>query len=160
MKKLITLLLTVVLSVSMLAGCGGDPVADELEKYLNTDMKDINQKYEDLKTEMGKWEDFSDAQQMIDSIDQVILPNLNDSLDALDKIELSTDEVKAIRDTYKDALETYLDGFNQMRTYFESEDEADYTAAEDKINDALTIINDYNSQLEKLADEKGMTIEY
>ena len=41
-KKVMAGMLMGIMVIGMLTGCGGDPVADDFEKFLNTDMVDVN----------------------------------------------------------------------------------------------------------------------
>lgn len=159
MKKIFALILTGIIGLSVLTGCAGDPVADEFEKFLNTDMVEVNAKYEDLKTEMNKWDELND-EELIASINDVVLPNINDSLDMLSKIELKTDEVKSIKAKYKKMLETYKGAYGLMLTAIENDDEDKVNEASDKLDKGLKQLDDYNNALEKLAKEYDMTIEY
>ena len=42
MKKIFALLLMAVMSVTLLAGCGTDPVYEDLSNYLNVEMVEVN----------------------------------------------------------------------------------------------------------------------
>ena len=101
MKKLVKFVLGIVASamvIGALSGCMSDPVADDFTKFMNEDMVEVNANYEALKAESGKWESFETNEEMTNSISNVILPNINESLDKLAAIEPQTDEVKAIKD--------------------------------------------------------------
>ena len=45
MKKIFALLLMAVMSVTLLAGCGTDPVQADLENFLNVEMKEGTENY-------------------------------------------------------------------------------------------------------------------
>ena len=45
MKKILALLLMVVMSFALLTGCGSDPVYDDLENFLNVEMKEVTENY-------------------------------------------------------------------------------------------------------------------
>ena len=159
MKKLLTCLFALVISLSLLTGCG-DAVADEFETFLNTKMVDVNAKYNDLITELEKWNNLETDAEMIDSLKNVIIPNIDEQLSMLDAIELTTDEVIAIKEKYKTMLEKYKEGYSAMLTALEV---ADITALENSltlVEDGLTALEAYNKALEDLAAEKGMTIAY
>ena len=66
MKKLLSCFFALVMSLSLLTGCG-DAVADEFETFLNTKMADVNAKYNDLITELEKWTNLETDTEMIDS---------------------------------------------------------------------------------------------
>ena len=159
MKKLLTCLFALVMSLSVLTGCG-DAVADEFETFLNTDMVSVNAKYNDLKEELAKWENFETDAEMIDSLNNVIIPNIDEQLAMLDAIELTTDEVTEIKAKYKTMLEKYKEGYSAMLTALKA---ADVTALENSltiVQEGLTALEEYNKALEDLAAEKGMTVGY
>lgn len=159
MKKLLSCLFALVISLSLLTGCG-DAVADEFETFLNTKMVDVNAKYNDLITELEKWNNLETDAEMIDSLKNIIIPNIDEQLSMLDAIELTTDEVIAIKEKYKTMLEKYKEGYSAMLTALEV---ADITALENSltlVEDGLTALEAYNKALEDLAAEKGMTIAY
>lgn len=160
MKKLLTALLTLVMIIGMLAGCGSDPVAEELEKFVNTDMVEVNKKYEDLKTEMAKWQSLEDDAALVASLKDVVLPNIDQSLDLLSKINVQTEEVKQIKDKYKKVLDTYKEGFQGMISAAESGDDASIDKASEKINEAVKLVDEYNQALEELAKEKNLEVTY
>ena len=73
MKKIFALLLMVVMSVTLLAGCGSDPVYDDLENFLNVEMKEVNADYTKITEEVGKWEAYEDDAQILASINDTLL---------------------------------------------------------------------------------------
>ena len=159
MKKLLTCLFALVMGLSLLTGCG-DAVADEFEKFLNEDMVTVNAKYEDLKTELAKWTNLETDAEMIDSLKNVILPNIDEEIAMVNAIELTTDEVKEIKAKFMTMLDKYKEGYSAMLTALET---ADITALENSltiVEAGLTALEDYNKALEDLATDKGMTIEY
>ena len=159
MKKLLTCLFALVMGLSLLTGCG-DAVADEFETFLNTDMVAVNAKYEDLKTELAKWTNLETDAEMIDSLKNVILPNIDEEIAMVNAIELTTDEVKEIKAKFMTMLDKYKEGYSAMLTALET---ADITALENSltiVEAGLTALEDYNKALEDLATDKGMTIEY
>lgn len=99
-KKVMAGMLMGIMVIGMLTGCGGDPVADDFEKFLNTDMVDVNANYDKIKEESAKWGDLETNEEIKDSINNGIMPNIDDSLDKLSKIKPETDEVKAIKEKY------------------------------------------------------------
>lgn len=160
MKKMITVLLTLATTIGMLTGCGGNPVAEELKKFLNTDMVEVNAKYEDLKTEMVKWNNLEDDAALIASIKNTVLPNINESLEMLTKIELQTEEVKAIKEKYKKVMEAYKEGYQEMLNAAEAGDVDGIEAGTKKIDEGVNLLDDYNKALEDLAKENDLEIQY
>ena len=158
MKRRISVLLVFVMVFAVLTGCGSDSVADELEKFINTDMVGVNAKYDALKTEMGKWESLESDEALVSSLKDTIMPNIDESLNLLSKIELQTEEVKAIKEKYKKALDAYKEGFQGILSAVETDGDAEKEMA--KLETALTLLDEYNKALEDLAKEKNMEVKY
>lgn len=160
MKRTLTALLAIVMTIGMLTGCGSDPVAEELEKFLNTDMVEVNAKYEDLKAEMTKWGSLEDDAVLIASLEDIVLPNIDYSLKLLSEIELKTEEVNAIKGKYKKVLDTYKEGYQGLLSAAEDSDDEGVETAGEKLEEGVTLLEDYNKALEELAREKNMEIMY
>lgn len=160
LKKVFVGVLVLAMFAGVLAGCAGDPVADEFEKFLNTDMVDVNANYEKIKTESGKWESLETGDAIAENISEQILPTIEDSLDKLSKIELQTEEVKSIKDKYEKVMTTYKEGYTQMLEALKNDDEALADKASAKFDEGIKLLDEYNGALEALASEKNMTVEY
>jgi len=160
MKKIMALLLAVLMMMVMLTGCGNDPVAEDLEKFINTDMVEVNAKYEDLKAEMNKWDSIKDDQGLISSIKDNVLPNIQESLELLSQIEPKTEEVKAIKEKYKKVLDSYKEGYQGILSALETNEEAAVEEAGKKIDEGVKYLDEYNQALEDLAKEKDMEVSY
>jgi len=158
MKKLISLLLMAVMSLTILTGCG-DPVYDEFEKYMSVDAVKVNENYTKITEEATKWGEYEEDEQMVTSITEVMLPLVNESLDILQKITLETEEVKNINIKYIKVMEAYRDGFNLILEGFQEQDADKLTNGDQKINEGITLLDEYNAALEELAEQVGATIE-
>lgn len=159
-KKVMAGMLMGIMVIGMLTGCGGDQVADDFEKFLNTDMVDVNANYDKIKEESAKWGDLETNEEIKDSINNGIMPNIDDSLDKLSKIKPETDEVKAIKEKYVKVMEAYKEGYTKMLEACDTNDEQTVTEATEKIDEGIKLLDDYNNALESLAKEKDMKIEY
>ena len=159
MKKIFVLLLMVVMSVALLAGCG-DPVYDDLSNYLNVEMKEVNADYTQVTAEVGTWETLEDDTAIKKSIDDTLLPLVYGSLEKLKDINPETKEVKAIKDKYVKVMETYKTGFETLSEGCETQDEATINAGSQKLEEAVELLDDYNKALEDLAKEHGSEVEY
>ncbi len=163
MKKLVkkvAALLCMVMVFGACSGCGSDPVAEEFETFMNENMVDVNANYEKLKAEVAKWANFENDAQYVDSINNVLLPNVNESLEMLSKIEVQTEEVNSIKAKYEDMLNTYKESFTMLADACLNADVAGVEAATEKMADAVALLEVYNAALEELAEEKGLTVEY
>lgn len=159
MKKITAVLLTLVMALCVFTACG-DPVADEFEKFLNTDMVDVNANYEKLKTEMGKWSDFNTYDEIKTSINDVLLPLINDSIEKVNAISAETEEVKALKTKYIAVMDKYKEAYETMVVGCDTDDDSKFDEANNQIDEGIKLLDEYNKALEDLATEKGMEIEY
>ena len=159
MKKLLALLLMVVMSFTLLTGCS-DPIYDDLENFLNVEMKEVTENYTKITTEVGTWETLEDDAAIKKSIDDTLLPLVNGSLEKLKGITPETEEVKAIKDKYVKVMETYKTGFEALSEGCETQEEATINAGSQKLEEAVELLDEYNKALEELAKEHGSEIEY
>lgn len=160
LKKIIIGMLTLVMALGMLTGCGPDPVETDFSKFLNENMTDVNANYTKITKECGKWESLENDEQLISSINDTLLPTVNDSLKKLEEIKPETDEVKALKDKYVKVINAYKDGFESMQKAAKAGDEAGVTAATDKIQKGVELLDDYNKSLESLAKQFDMEVQY
>ena len=88
------------------------------------------------------------------------MPIVNDSLAALEDIKPETDEVKAIKEKYVKVMETYKVAFETFTDAINTQDEDTAIAAAEKLSEAVELLDEYNSDLEKLAKEHNLEVEY
>ncbi len=150
----------VIMSVTLLAGCGTDPVYEDLSNFLNVEMVEVNAEYEKLTAEVGTWETLEDDIAIKKSIGDTLLPLVNGSLEKLKDINPETEEVKAIKDKYVKVMETYKTGFETLSEGCETQDEATINAGSQKLEEAVELLDEYNKALEELAKEHGSEVEY
>lgn len=159
MKKLLALLLTLVMSTMLLAGCT-DPVYDDLSNFLNVEMVEVNADYEKMKTELGTWDSLEDDNAIAKSIDGVLLPLVNGSLEKLAAINPETQEVKDAKAKYVSVMDAYKKAFEALSEGCKTQEDAVITAGNTALEEALKLLDEYNKMLETLAKEHGAEIEY
>lgn len=160
MKKLLALLLMVVTSVALLAGCGTDPVYEDLSNFLNVEMKEVNADYVKITTEVGTWETLPDDAALAKSINDTLLPLVDGSLTKLKDINPATEEVKELKAKYFAVMETYKAGFEALAEGCETQDDKTINAGNESISKGVELLDEYNAALEALAKEHGAEIEY
>ena len=117
MKKITALVLTLVMAFSLLTGCS-NPVADELTKFVNEDMAVVIENYTAITEEAGLWETYEEDAQMTDSINNVLLPLVEENLNILSKITLETDEVKALKAQFVEVMNAYKEAVREKYRFF------------------------------------------
>ncbi len=159
MKKLLAVLIIAVMSVALFAGCS-DPIYDDLSNFLNVEMVEVNEDYEKIKAEMSTWETLEDDAAIAESIDGVLLPLVNSSLEKLEKINTETEGVKAVKEKYTKVMEAYKGAFESLYEACETHDEEKINEGNAGIEKALELLDEYNKALEALAKDHGGEIEY
>ena len=159
MKKILALILMALMSFTLLTGCS-DPVFDDLENFLNVEMKEVNADYTKITTEVGTWETLVGDADIKKSIDDTLLPLVNGSLEKLGGINPETEEVKAIKDKYVMVMDAYKAGFEALSEGCETQEEATINAGSAKLEEAVALLDEYNKALEELAKEHGSEVEY
>ena len=159
-RKIAALIMAIVVIAGVFAGCSEDPVKVDFEKYLNNDMVEVNANYEKIKEELNKWDAIEDDSALADNIQNSILPLINDSFDKLSKIQPQTEEVKAVKAKYESVMNAYKEGFDAIFEAATTGDEEKITSGSAKIEEGVTILEEYNKALEDLAATFDMEIEY
>ncbi len=159
MKKLFALLLMVVMSITLLAGCS-NPVYDDLENFLNVEMKEVNADYVKITTEVGTWESLPDDVALAKSINDTLLPLVDGSLTKLGDITPATEEVKELKEKYVKVMEAYKAGFEALAEGCKTQKDETINAGNESLGKAVDLLNEYNTDLEALAKEFGAEIEY
>ena len=159
MKKLLALVLMAIMALTLLAGCG-NPVYDDLENYLNVEMAEVNAYYTQITAEVGTWETAADDAALEASINNVLLPLVNSSLEKLKDVNPATDEVKALKEAYVKVMDAYKKGFETLAEGCRTQDEATINAGSESLNQGLTYLEEYTAALEALAAKVGAQIEY
>ncbi len=160
MKKLLALLLMVVMSATLLAGCGTDPVYEDFTNFLNVEMVEVNENYTKITTEVGNWGEAEDDAALAKSLEEVLLPLVNNSLEKLNAINPETEEVKEIKAKYVKVMDAYKKGFEALLEGCNTQDEATINAAQESINEGVALLDEYNKVLEAFAEEHGAEIQY
>ena len=159
MKKIFALLLMAVMSVTFLAGCS-DPVYEDLSNYLNVEMVDVNANYELITAEVATWAEAEDIAEFSASINEVLLPIIEDSLTKLEGINPETEEVKALKEKYVKVMEAYKEAFELVDVAVVSDNADLMNEGNAKLEKGIELLNEYNTGLEELAAQVGAEIEY
>ena len=159
MKKLLAVLLVALMSFTLLAGCS-NPLYDDLENFLNVEMKEVNADYEKIKAEVATWENLKDDAALAKSLNEVLLPLVNGSLTKLEAVNPATEEVKELKAKYAKVMDAYKIGFEALAKGCDTQDQATIAAGNESLNQGIAFLDEYNAALEALAKEVGAEIEY
>lgn len=147
------------MALGIFAGCS-DPLYDDFENFLNVEMTQVNKNYELIKEETANWENYEEDAQFVTSLNDVLLPLVDDSLAKLEGIKPATEEVKELKAKYVKVMDAYKEGLSAVRDGFVNQDADMVTKGSEKIDEGIGLLDDYNAGLEALAKEVGAEIEY
>lgn len=159
MKKLVKLnLVSAFLLIFALSGCGSaDPVAEDLTRFVNTDMAEVNENSAALREETDKWESFVSDSEFIESLTETVLPNVNESLELIKDVAPETEEVDELKEKYRSVLLAYKDGYGTILQGFQSGDSDKLEAGALKVKEGNSLLDEYNAALSALAEGKGLS---
>lgn len=160
MKKTLALILTLVLCFSLLTACSNDPTQADFENYLNIETAEVNNNYSAIAEEAGKWGEFTTDAEWVASLQDTLIPLVEDSLAKLAEINPETEKVQALKAKYVSVFEAYKEAFTMILDGVQTVDEAKLTDGNETLNAGVALLDEYNAGLEALAAEFGMAIEY
>lgn len=158
-KKFFVGLLALIMTMSIFTSCAKDPVTEEFINFLNVEMAVPNANYIEITALAGEWQNTQDNETWIANLDKC-LEYANNSKDIVSKIELTTEEVTTLKDTYLKMLEKYIAGFTNIKDGINKLDADLLDSGMANIEAGVETLNEYNAGLETIATEKGLTISY
>lgn len=161
MKRILSLVLVALMSVTLLVGCGEatDPIYEDLSNFLNVEMVDVNANHDKIAQAYNVMTTLEDDAAIAEAI-QAILPVINDSIEKVEAITPATDEVLVLKETYASLMEAYKGGFEALLAGCETQDDAVIQSGVELMNIAAEILDTYNQSVEELAAEHGGEVEY
>ncbi|WP_040205258.1 lipoprotein [Neobacillus jeddahensis] len=157
-KRLIAIVIPIIF---LLAGCFGDPVQDDLQNYLDKEMKTV---WELEVNAISAYEgvsgaNYQDDQTMYDAITTDVIPNYNEFIKKLEAVKIETDELKEIHEIYIEGANIQFNAFAKIKQALEEQDPNLIQEANTMLADARKHIRDYKDKLNKLGKEHDVKIE-
>jgi hypothetical protein len=158
LKKI--LLFTALLFTFILSGCFGDPVQDDLLKYLNEDLAEITP----LETEaISAYEsvtgtNFTSDAELYDTLTFEVVPTYQEFADELESIKVETDELREVHEGYIEGVNLQYNAFIKIVTALEELDRSKIEEANAMLDDARKLMRDFNHNIEKLAEEHNVEL--
>lgn len=157
MKKLLTLTLTAIMALTVLTGCGSDPLEDDFVKFFNTDMVPISEKAGEIQTATEEWSALGDENAMIEYANNTLIPLVDEALDLMEDINPETDEVKSLKNTFQTGLSAYKEAFEMAVSDLQTGGTMEEPMA--KMEEATAQFNEFDVESDALADELGLELE-
>jgi len=158
MKKVLATISILLISVTMLIGCGKtDPVQEDLINYINNQMPTLRE----LQDKVSKEYEASVAKNVDDAagavqLKDVIIPTSNELLTKAKAIIPATEEVRKVHSEYIEVISDQQETFDLLLQVFEAGKNNDLTLM-DTLNEKLKNISEkpsnYSADLEALKKE-------
>ncbi len=168
MKKTYIAVLTLVLACA-LAGCGKKEEAEDQAKDVKTDVIEfVNEELPAAKTERdsaiatynayfaeGSEQDLNAFKA---SLHDSAIPAMENCIAAINAIEVDTDEVSDLKNVYLQSVQKEYEAMKMVESAIDGQN-ADYlTQADGLISEAATLMSDYQTKLQTIANEQGIVV--
>lgn len=170
MKKKLYIMTLLVCIISMFAGCGkkkedetedpNAPVKEDLVEFVNNKLPAIEGDRNNAVAIYNSYFESEDVnlEQFSSDLQGTAIPSMETYITNLTNIEVSTDEVKALKDLYLQSAQKQLDAMNKVSAAI-SEQNPDYLEEADAlIEESENLILQYQTQLRTLAMDMGVTV--
>ncbi|MDT2047109.1 hypothetical protein CHN50_01640 [Priestia aryabhattai] len=159
MKKKLLLLFTPLLL--LLSACLNDPVQDDLLNYSNNEIPKVSeieiQAVEAYDSVSGA--NYTDDFTMYNTLVDDVIPQYREFIEELEKIEVETDELRALHEDYIKAANTQYNAFAKIVSALEKQDPELIVEANVMLDEARKGMRQYASDIKKLAKEHKVTFE-
>lgn len=132
-----------------------DPIREDL-KALQNDTLTANDNA--IIAEIKNWGSYSQPIQYQRGVNNIILPKIDESMAILNSTQVTTPEVIALKQLHLDALALYRKGAEAAVEGINKNDEKKLESAIKYFEDGDAKVDEYNTNLEKLAKDHGMRI--
>lgn len=158
MKKFIVTIVALLMCVAMLAGCGSDPVQDDLINYINNQVKPIAELENKVTTEYAaiKGDSKADDAAFAAKLKDVIIPANNELIAKAKATVPATEEVKKVHDKYIASVNAQNEAFVILLEAAQKNDEELVKTANEKLTVSEKISKEYLADLEALKKEHGV----
>lgn len=175
MKRRLLMTMMAMVLVFSLAGCGSkkdetsteatteaaSEVKDEFIQFIGTDIPKVEA---DEAAVMKSYNSYFaegatiDTDALLKDLTDNILPKYKAFLDSVQAIELKTDEVKALRDQYYDAMNTQYESLQKVQTAVKDKDKDVQAEAKKLLSSAQSKYTAYNDAVYALAQKENVTL--
>ena len=92
------------------------------------------------------------------SLESTAIPTMENCITTISNIEVATDEVKALKDSYLQSVQKECEAMKMVVSAIDGEN-ADYlTQADTLIGEAATLMSDYQTKLQAISNEQGIVV--
>ena len=151
MKKRVYIAVVTLALASLFAGCGKKSADAAVSVKDHDNAIDIYNAYFTGGSDQGL-----DAFKT--SLQDTAIPAMENCITTISNIEVATDEVKALKDSYLQSVQKECEAMKMVVSAIDGEN-ADYlTQADSLIAEAATLRSDYQTKLQAIANEQGIVV--
>ncbi len=144
-----------------LSSCSNE-VSDDLLDYINKQLPKVadNESEAVELYESVSGDNYTDDERMYSVIKNDVVPIYKKFIDGLKSIssEIKTEEVQKVHQQYIEAASLQYDGFLLILFAIETQDPNQITKANEKLNKGTDLLDEYNSDLEKLCKKNNVDL--
>ena len=159
--KRIVVSLSIVSLFACLTACGAqaDPVKEDLYSYLSQ-MEEIQPVQQEAINTYNTYvnDPESDSQELLDAMNDTIIPSYQTYIDQLNAITPETEEVQAVKQVCVDGANKQYEALNKVVEAIEACDTNMLAEADTLIAESESIFSDYENQLSTLAAEHEISL--
>lgn len=167
-KRLYIIGVTAALACAMV-GCGkkettedtGVSVRDDVIEFVNVELPAAKADHDSAIAAYNAY--FADGSNQDlaaykDTLQNTAIPTMENCITTISGLETATDEVKTLKDTYLQSVQKEYEAMKMVVSAIDGEN-ADYlTQADSLISEAASLMNDYQTQLQTIANEQGIVV--
>jgi hypothetical protein len=137
-------------------------VQDDLLTYLNEELDPIAGLEAEATEAYGSvtGANYTDDLTLYDKLTTVIIPTYEEFYTKLKRIDPETEEVQEVHDLFVEGVDDQYNAMLVLKTALEQQDPNGVTQANSLLDSGSSKINEYHTELEDLADEHDVEIEY
>lgn len=172
-RRLLMTMMAMVLAFSF-TGCGNkkadetmatteaaSEVKDEFIKFVGTDIPKMDTEEAEIMKKFNSY--FAegtavDTDALLKDLTDNLLPNYKTFLDDVQAIEVKTDEVKALKDQYYDAMNAQYEAMQKVEAAVKDKNKDIQTEAQKLLSDAQSKYTAYNDAVYALAQKENVTL--
>ncbi|MCZ0702851.1 hypothetical protein J2T56_002738 [Natronobacillus azotifigens] len=156
-KRFLFLSLTILFIIT---ACS-NPVADELEVYINEELSSLADLEEEAIYEYNSvtGENFTDDADMFYHIQDVVLPLYEEFVSQLESITLESSEIRDVHEIYVKAANTQSNGLLKTLFALEYQDHDMMLEANDMLSEGRAGIREFHGELEALLNNHNLDYE-
>ena len=172
-RRLLMTMMAMVLAFSF-TGCGNkkadettatteaaSEVKDEFIKFVGTDIPKMDTEEAEIMKKFNSYfaegtAVYTDA--LLKDLTDNLLPNYKTFLDDIQAIEVKTDEVKALKDQYYDAMNAQYEAMQKVEAAVKDKNKDIQTEAQKLLSDAQSKYTAYNDAVYALAQKENVTL--